>query len=90
MLGCIRLVFQLTKASVVVSVLVSCFQYIDENFGSRNQLIPADPKSAEQVRNLVQKIDSVVMFVLTFGTVVFHTERVTNCLRYGGGLNVCG
>ena len=80
----------MTKASVVVSVLVSCFQYIDENFGSRNQLIPADPKSAEQVRNLVQKIDSVVMFVLTFGTVVFHTERVTNCLRYGGGLNVCG
>ena len=78
------------KSQCCCFIFVSCIQYIDENFGSRNQLIPADPKSAEQVRNLVQKIDSVVMFVLTFGTVVFHTERVTNCLRYGGGLNVYG
>ena len=33
------------------------------------------------MRHFIVKIDSIVMFALTFGAAVFHTEHVTDCLR---------
>lgn len=57
-------------------------EYIDKNFGRPNQLFPADLNALDRMRHFIVKIDSIVMFVLTFGAAIFHTEHVTDCLRY--------
>lgn len=57
-------------------------EYIDRTFGQQNMLLPSDNFSLEQVRHFVARIDSIPMAPLTFGAVIFHTEHVTESLRY--------
>ena len=61
----------------------SIMQYIDENLGNtRNQLYPVGQQVGSKVSDYVKLFDSIPTFPLTYGAVVFHTEKVTSILRW--------
>ena len=75
----------LCQAAVVAlpfKMRLSCFQYIDKNFGRPNQLFPSEVNALDRMRYFMLRIDSIPMMALTYGTAVFHTDHVTECLRY--------
>jgi len=61
----------------------SIIEYIDENLGNtRNQLYPVGQQVGSKVSDYVKLFDSIPTFPLTYGAVVFHTEKVTSILRW--------
>ena len=61
----------------------SIMQYIDENLGNtRNRLYPVGKHVASKVSHYVKLFDSIPTFPLTYGAVVFHTDKVTSILRW--------
>ena len=61
----------------------SIIKYIDENLGKTSGLLyPVKAEVNDKVLYFLKAVDSIPTFPLTFGAVVYHTEHVTNVLRW--------
>lgn len=67
---------------VTVCESTDILRYINTHFDRPNQLVPSNEKLAQINARFVQLLDDIPTFPLTYGAAVFHTEHVTEILRW--------